>query len=390
MAGKAEIKVIAPIPVLDYSNPSGKLLRLGTITPRRQDGSLEVFHPYWLYPPGGTPLNVLCLAARIAPLLWKIRRKYKFEIVDAHFGYPEGVTAALLAWLFQVPFVVTLRGSETAFASSRFRNWLMGWAFRRAAAIVAVSEELRNFAIAKGVSPKKALFIPNGIDVERFFPRNREEMRAKYGIGSGHKLIVSAGELIEAKGHQHVAQAVRDLLVEGVDVELMIVGNTSRGGPKYESSLKRIVATLGVNDHVRFAGWADRSSLAELLCAADVFCLASYSEGWPNVIHEALASGVPVVATGVGAVPTMIPSPRYGLIVPPRDQSALLDALRSALETQWNTDEIARWGRARSWGIVADEVTGALLRIIGNNRDWADGAPADSSRLGSSKEHVRN
>ena len=90
--------------------------------------------------------------------------------------------------------------------------------------------------------------------------------------------------------------------------------------------------------------------------AADAFCLASRREGCPNVVLEALACGLPVVATRVGAVPEVVPSERYGVVVPADDAAALAAALERALATEWDRDAIAAWGRSRSWGRVAEEL----------------------------------
>jgi glycosyltransferase involved in cell wall biosynthesis len=361
-----KIKVIAPIAALDYSNPEGRLYRRRSGPWIRLDGSMEVFHPRWVFPPGGTPTNAFCLFCRLYPLVRKLHKRFEFDLIDAHFGYPEGIVAAMLARAIRIPFVITLRGSELMFASYKARRLAMQWAFRRASKIICVSEELRQFAILQGAPPDKVVTIPNGVDGGLFFPRDRPVVRGKRGIPPNRKVIVSAGEMIEAKGHQHVASAVRDLVAEGVDAELLIVGGRARGGPNYEITLKRFVESLGLGDRIRFIGAVDRTGIAELLSAADVFCLASYTEGWPNVVHEALACGTPVVATRVGAIPEMIPSADYGLVTPAKDQSALLTALRSALATEWNRDRIARWGGARTWNVVADQVLTVFQTIVGS------------------------
>jgi glycosyltransferase involved in cell wall biosynthesis len=356
VARSAEVKVVAPLPILDYSNPQRKVYRQRQFPPVRWDGDVEIFHPRWLYPPLGTPLNVACLFARLFPLLLRLRRTWPFDLIDAHFCYPEGVTAALLASVFHVPFTITLRGSETIFDAYRFRRLAMRCALRCAAGIIAVSEDLRRFAISRGAAPGHIFTIPNGIDGGLFRPRDRAEMRRAHGLPLGRKLIVSAGELIEAKGHHLVIQALPALLASGIDAELVIAGGTARGGPRFEESLRRLVKDSGLVDRVTFAGWVGRQGLAELLAAADLFCLASYTEGWPNVVHEALACGAPVVATRVGGIPEMIPSERFGILIPPRDQDALEHALTSALQKQWDADAISDWGRDRDWDCVAREV----------------------------------
>jgi glycosyltransferase involved in cell wall biosynthesis len=359
----AEVKVLAPLPVLDYTNPKGHIHRRRAFPATGVDGPIEVFFPRWIFPPLGTPLNILCLFLRLYPMVRRLRSRFRFNLIDAHFGYPEGVAAALLAQAFHVPYTITLRGSEAVFVRNRYRRLAMGWAFRRANGIITVSEELRRLAIAQGVAANKVVTIPNGIDQNVFYPRNRAQARGKYGIAPSRKTIVSAGEIIEAKGHQYVAQAVRELVTEGVDVELLIVGSTARGGPKYEATLRGFVANLDLGNRVRFIGWADPEEMAELLSAADVFCLASFTEGWPNVVHEAQACGTPIVATRVGAVPDMVPTMEYGLTVPVRDVPALVRALRTALATEWDHKQIALWGGSRSWSQVAQEVSDVFNRI---------------------------
>ena len=371
MAESTAVKVIAPIPVIDYSDPKGKLLQSRTFPLSRWDGPIEVFHPRWVFPPNGTPLNVLCLAGRLLPLLRRIRRDFAFDLIDAHFGYPEGATAALLAAAFGVPFAITLRGNETMFAGFRYRRAVMRWAFRRARRVIAVSEDLRQFAIAQGAPEERTVTIPNGIDPDVFLPNDRELSRAKYGMAADRKVIVSAGELIEAKGHHLVAEALKGLLNEGYDAELVIVGSVGRGGLRFEETLRRRVLELGVTERVRFIGFVDRAGMAELLSAADVFCLASYTEGWPNVVNEALACGAPVVATHVGGVPSMVTSERYGFLVPPRDPNALRDALREALKRTWDRASISDWGRSRSWQQVAREVIDVMQSVVSSETDAA-------------------
>ena len=100
------------------------------------------------------------------------------------------------------------------------------------------------------------------------------------------------------------------------------------------------------------------------MSAGDLVCLASSREGWPNVVHEALACGTPVVAADVGAVPEMIPSEAFGIIVPPDDVSALEIGLKKALAQPWDRAEIARWGQARSWQQVAAEVLQEMERAL--------------------------
>ncbi|HEY7392514.1 MAG TPA: glycosyltransferase [Bryobacteraceae bacterium] len=355
MARMADVKVIAPIPLIDYSKV-GQVL-----SPAHAPDPLEVFRPRWFYPPGGTSVNVICLFLRLLPLVRSIRRSFPFDLIDAHFGYPEGVAAALLASIFHVPFTITLRGSEPTFAASPLRRKVLRWAMRRAAHIIAVSDELREFAIREGVAPPHATTVPNGIDPLVFYPRATH-------VGRGPRILLSAGELIEVKGHHLVIRATKALLERGHDVQLWIAGGVARGGAPYERELQRLTAELGLETRVRFLGWIDRRSLPELLSAASLFCLASFTEGWPNVVNEALACGAPAVASAVGGVRAMLASSRYGIAVPPRELTALIDALDRGLNQSWDRAAISAWGQSRRWAAVASEVIDIQRSVVDRNR----------------------
>ena len=124
----------------------------------------------------------------------------------------------------------------------------------------------------------------------------------------------------------------------------------------FAAQIRRTVVETGMAEHVEFTGKVGAEGMAEWLSAADVLCLASDREGWPNVVHEALACGTPVVATDVGGVPDLIPSSGFGLVVAPRDQAALDRAVHEALSRTWDREAIANWGMSRTWETVAGDV----------------------------------
>jgi teichuronic acid biosynthesis glycosyltransferase TuaC len=363
IANLAEVTVIAPVPVVDYSNPRRAWFENLRLPQQRQDGPVEVLHPRWLFPPFGTPLNGLCLFLRLWLPLARLRRRYRFDLIDAHFGYPEGLGAALLAAALGCPFQVTLRGSEPIFSRSRWRRRAIAWSLRKAAHVIAVSEELRGFAVSLGADPRRTSTVPNGIDAGFFCPRDRKASRAKYGIGDGTRVILSAGRLVEAKGHHYILRALRNLLDRGVDAELLIAGGPCRED-RFEQTLRNLVQELGLQPKVRLLGHVSREGMADLFSAADIFCLGSFMEGWPNVIHEAQACGTPVVSTRVGGALDMIPSEEFGYLVPIKDAAAMEEALFRALGRTWDRQAISLWGRSRSWEQVAREVVDQMTQVV--------------------------
>jgi teichuronic acid biosynthesis glycosyltransferase TuaC len=363
VATLAEVRVMAPVSKLHFFNLPHILTDTRNIPAERQDGELHVLHPRWIYPPMGGWLNAVFLAFQVAVPVMRLRRHFDFQLIDSHFAHPDGVAAALLSVITGLPFTVTLRGNEVEHALHRPRRLAMTWALKRASRVFAVSERLRQFAISLGVDPRRALTIPNGIDASVFYPRDRHDCRRRHEIQPGHKLILSAGGLIQLKGYHVVIRAVKEMVGVGMPVTYIIAGGTARVS-SYEGKIRAEIAAAGLEKQVRMVGRVSADTLAELMTAADVYCLASNREGWPNVVHEALACGLPVVATDVGAIPEMIPSSAFGTIVPPGDSSALTQALRQALLTDWNRMSIAAWGQARSWDRVAGEVVDAMTAAV--------------------------
>lgn len=357
-----ELEVTAPIPIFQYGNPNGRRIRIAKreYSPQPHDSSPFVSHPHashprWFYPPFSGSLTSFWLFFQLVLPLARLRRRFPFAIIDTHFGHPEGITGLLLSLVLRVPFTMTLRGNEPKHSRSAFGRILMSCAIRRASRVFTVSERLRRFAISLGANPDKVKTIPNGVDTTIFFPRNRRTCRIQHGFALDRPLIVSAGALVERKGHHRIIRALHSLIANGINADLVIVGGPGPEG-HYETNIRQLVSDLGLERSVRFLGPVTPEIMAEVMSAADLLCLASSNEGWPNVVHESLACGTPVVATDVGAVPEMLAGARNGLVVPAGDEGALRNAIHCALQSEWDRPAIASRGQARSWEHVAAEV----------------------------------
>lgn len=360
---RVPLLVVAPVASLDYANPHRNLLAARDVPRQREEGRMEVLHPRWLYPPFGGWMNAFFLLGRLLPLFLRLRTRRPFDVIDAHFAHPEGIAAVLLGRIIGRPVLVTLRGSELRYYRQRSKRFWMSRALRRADRVIAVSDGLRELAVALGVDPRRVTVVPNGVDGAVFVRRDRSKCRAKHGIAADEPIILSAGDLAELKGHHRVIAALQALIDRGVRARLLIAGGIGRSG-RHAAALRRQVATSGLTGRVAFLGEVAQQTLAELMSAADVFCLASSTEGWPNVVNEALACGTPVVATDVGAVRQMIVSGRDGHVVPVQNPEALTGALHAALTTRWDHEAISAWGRSRSWDRVAEEVLQQMQAVI--------------------------
>ncbi len=349
------VTVVAPVAVVEYGNPLRKFPPLARIPRQSQLGAMKVYYPRYFYPPLGGWVNGFFLAGQV----WRTLAGLEFDLIDSHFAPPAGVAAAALARVFRKPYVVTLRGNETDHAVYAPRRRAIAWALRGAARVLTVSERLRRFAIELGCDAGRVITTPNGIDGTVFFPRERQPQT--------RKVILSAGYLVERKGHHRVAEALRMVVDSGVDAELWIAGGPGREGD-FEGEIRTAVTRAQVEDRTKFLGPVKPQQLAQLMSDCDVFALASRNEGWPNVVHEAMGCGAPVVATDIGAVNEMIPDDRFGYVVPFGNAEALATALRTALTRDWDRAVISKRALARSWDNVGAEVAAILKEAFAEHQ----------------------
>ncbi|MBI4892553.1 MAG: glycosyltransferase [Acidobacteria bacterium] len=365
LSRRVPVRVVCPVPWIDLSRGRIELPALDAKSPGDQSG-LEVDYPVWFYPPGWGTWNGLFMARALQGRLARCRRSFDFQLIDAHFGHPEGIAADRLARHFRVPFTVTLRGNETMHASHPKIRLLMAESLQRAAAVICVSSPLRDFALSLGVDAERAHVVPNGIDAAVFRPHPREETRQQLRMDPDSLHVLSAGYLIARKGHHRVVNALAEVRRQGVPAQLWIVGGPGREGDCQEE-IRNAVERLGLAPFVHLTGSVGPAELARYMAASDVFCLASEREGWPNVVNEALACGTPAVAFDVGGVPQMLPGDQYGIVVPPANDAALTAALCTALRRGWDRAAIARWGAGRSWEAVAAQVADLFRTIVGES-----------------------
>lgn len=288
------------------------------------------------------------MALACYPLLRRLRRQGRFDLIDAHFGYPDGYAAGLLGRWLGVPVTVTLRGSESRQARTPALRRRLAASVARAERIIAVSDSLRRLALELGAAPARAEVIGNGVDAARFAPRPRAQARAALGIAPGAPVLVGVGTLVERKGFHRVIELLPALRQTHPGLVYLIVGGSGPEGDM-SANLRAQVAALGLDDAVRFLGPLAPDELTLPLSAADLFVLATRNEGWANVLLEAMACGLPVVATDVGGNAEVVCRPDLGRIVPFGDAAALQNAISEALRTPWDRAAIRRYAEDNAW-----------------------------------------
>ena len=250
-------------------------------------------------------------------------RAGRFDLIHTH-GYRADLLGFIVSRYFGLPIVSTCHG----FISTDWRlsvyNRIDIFILRYFDQIIAVSERMRRDLVEKGIAKEKIEVITNAVldEAKPDSARTRTETRSRLGIGDDEFVFGFVGRLSEEKGLAYLLEAVRHLTSGNCRWRLVLVGD----GPQ-RGALERSVRDLELTGRVIFAGF--QADTAAWYPAMDAFVLPSLTEGTPMVLLEAMANGIPVVATTVGGVPAIIASGENGILVPPADPSRLLEAMQS-------------------------------------------------------------
>ncbi len=328
----------------------------------------DVYHPRFISVPGllkgwdGFFMAVCCF-----PLLLKLQKSFRFNLIDAHFAYPDGYAATLLAKWLRVAVAITLRGTEVPLARYPARRKKMLKALRSADRVFSVAEALKKHVVAMGADEHKIAVVGNGVDTSKFHPVDRAEARRQLGLPEDAKVLISVGGLVERKGFHRVIEILPRLLRHYPDLHYLIVGGASVEGDM-SVQLREQVRVLGLSDRVHFLGSVASEELKVPLSAADVFVLATRNEGWANVFLEAMACGLPAVTTDVGGNSEVVCREEFGIVVPFGDTEALHDGLITALAKSWEREFIIDYARENNWERRVDILVAAFQELVASAR----------------------
>lgn len=309
---------------------------------------IEVHRPRFLCFPGILKwTDGLLMAISTFPTVRRLVRRHRLNVLDVHFGYPDGAAGRLLARWLGLPMVLTLRGKEERQARTDVVARLKR-AVVAADQLVTVSDALRKVALEFGADARRITPIGNGVELAKFAPVPREIARAELKLPDDAKVLVTVGGLVERKGFHRVIECLPDLLCRYPNLHYVVVGGASPEGDM-SARLRALVESLGLRERVHFVGLWPSERLKLPLSAGDVFVLATSYEGWANVFLEAMACGLPVVTTRVGGNAEVVNSPALGTLVEFGDRAALTAAVDDALSRTWDRDRIIDYARANSW-----------------------------------------
>jgi len=295
-------------------------------------------------------------------------RRRRFDLVHAHWIVPNGVVAATAGG--GVPLAIGLHGSDVFLAEKGGVRALARWALSRSRLLTGCSPELVERVRSLGFPRERSRVIPYGVDTAAFSPapERRALWRQRLGIPERAPLLLGVGRMATKKGFQVLIEILPALLAEVPDLHVVLAG----GGDLLAPFRERIRS-----DRVFFPGSVLRDTLPDLYRAADLFVLPAVHDGkgnvdgLPNVILEAMASGLPVVASGISGIPLAVEDGGTGLLVPEKDPGALLQALRRLLADPAAARAMGERGRRKAeseltWDAVAARYREGYVEAVGS------------------------
>jgi len=307
---------------------------------------------YWL-----APLYFVAQSVALA----KIVRRYRIDLIHAHWVVPNGVSAALVSRWTNKPLVVSLHGSDVYLSMrSAWLGRLARWVFQRARAVTACSPELAEGAVRVGADRQRIHLVPWGASPEVFTDRADEgHLRDRLGIPRDAPIVLGLGRLVSKKGFANLIQSAPRVLAKYPETWFIIVGD----GPERERLVSQ-ANRLGVSNRVILPGPVRWNEVPEYLRMSSMFVVPSVRDvsgnmdGLPTTALEAMAAGRPVIGTAVGGIPLVVEHDQTGLIVPEADSEALTGAIIKLLSSVDERQRMGRAGRERverylNWGAVA-------------------------------------
>jgi phosphatidylinositol alpha-1,6-mannosyltransferase len=304
---------------------------------------------------------------------------FKFFLFQGHrpviyaTRWKEGLVPALLAPLLSLKVIIAAHGNDIIKKKSAYRGWLFRRTFNRSHAAVAVSRYTAEALADQGVHRHKVVFIPNGVDTSVFRPQEKSaDLIRRYGL-QGKKVLMTLARLVPRKGQDQVIRALPEVSDAVPEAVYLIAG---RG--RYEKELRTLARSVGVQDHVIFAGFVAPDELVAHYNLADIYIMPSREiardgsvEGFGITFLEANACGVPVIGGRSGGIPDAVVDGETGLLVNPLDSGDIAAAIVRLLTDDDYARRLGHGGRERvlrelQW----EQIARRFLRLEGPRRDW--------------------
>jgi glycosyltransferase involved in cell wall biosynthesis len=353
-----DVRVISPTPYFPPIKYFKRWYPWSQIPRREEIDGIEVERPRYFLPPKiGGYLHPQLMSPCVTRAARSLSDTFDFDIIDSHFVYPNGVVAAWLGKRLGKPVVITGRGEDMLrFPDLPVIGNQIRFALQAATGLIALSEEIADAMRQNGADPRKITVIPNGVNCDKFRPVPIDQARRRLGLPTDRPVIISVGYRIERKGFHILIDAIPKIREQLPNVLVVIVGGQARWADDYLPVIEERIRIQGLENHVLIAGNRPQEELAIWYSAADLFALLTSREGSPNVLMEALACGVPAVATPIGGIPDVLRDSRLGVLLPERTAEAAAKGLANAMRQQWNREDIRHAMELRGWEQTAAQV----------------------------------
>jgi teichuronic acid biosynthesis glycosyltransferase TuaC len=369
--GIADVTVVAPVPWTPPGMPAPRLRALRAVPRRREDGGIEIRHPripvgpgYWLH-----PLDARMQYPFVRRVAERLHRARPFDLIHAHFIYPDGVMAARLGRILSIPVMTT--------EHALWQPWLDDWprvrrqvlaALGDIALVTAVSESVRKSIEAVAGDRVTTAVLPNVVDENVFRAPALEE---RYDPNQ----ILFVGAVRHVKGLDVLVRAMARLAPKYPNLRLQVLGEAFYGQwRRDEAEVRRLTRELGLTERITFAGRTDPAEVAATMRSSAVLVVPARRESFSAVAIEALASGTPVVATRCGG-PEEILTDDLGRLVPTEDPAALAAALEDVMHNRRRFDPARlRESAVRRFGLAATKTRLVSLyeAVLAAHRPAAD------------------
>lgn len=286
-----------------------------------------------------------------------LHQQERFDIIHAHFAYIAGFAAVCAGQRFHIPTIITVHGSDINYYTRRTLRNLVAALYtiaglRCATAIIAVGKDLKNKVSKLGVPSNRIIVVPDGIEQSVFFPRGEKRiLREQLRLPQEELLFLYVGNFTRVKSLDTLLNAFARIRVRIPHATLVMVGDG-----ELETELKQYATVLGIIERIIWAGRMPHKEIPYWMSAADFLVLPSLNEGYGLVILEALACGIPAIASQVGGILDILVSPDLGIMFSPGDSVALANAMFVAIDKTWNPNTLVNFAHANTWAVRVKDI----------------------------------
>jgi glycosyltransferase involved in cell wall biosynthesis len=302
-------------------------------------------------------------------------KRMKFDLIHAHFIYPQGYVAVKLGQKFNVPVVISAHGHDVYEMPFRNNDWksIIKQVLEQSNYIITTSHKNEYIIVKKlGINNEKVSVIPNGFDSQVFRGIPRELAREKLGLPKNKKIILNVGNLYPAKGHKYLIIAIKEIVEKRRDILCVIIGD----GP-LKKELRRHIEKEKLQKYIKLVGARPHDEIPLWMNAADLFVLPSLHEGNPTVMFEALGVGLPFIGTKVGGIPEVLVSEDYGFLVEPANTKDLVEKILISLEKDWDREKIQKYARKFTLENVVERILEIYKHVLSTYESLGFGVPVN-------------